>query len=71
MRPVLTRIGRRTRAGGLSSLTMDEQQQTSRNGRTLLIAGLHLGALWALAVAEPLFDLMHKNPDFLAARRMV
>jgi hypothetical protein len=31
---------------------------------------LHLGALWALAVAEPLFDLIRKNPDFLAARGM-
>ncbi len=34
----------------------------------LLIAGLHISALWSLAVAQPLFDLMHKNPDFLAAR---
>ena len=31
---------------------------------------MHLGALWALAVAEPLFDLIRKNPDFLAARGM-
>lgn len=31
---------------------------------------LHLGALWALAVAQPLFDLIRKNPDFLAARGM-
>jgi hypothetical protein len=29
---------------------------------------LHLGALWALAVAQPLFDVIRKNPDFLAAR---
>jgi hypothetical protein len=35
-----------------------------------VIAGLHLSALWSLAVAEPLFDLLHKNPDFLAARGM-
>ena len=35
-----------------------------------MIAGLHLSALWSLAVAEPLFDLLHKNPDFLAARGM-
>jgi sulfatase-like protein len=38
--------------------------------RPLLVAGLHLAALWSVAVAEPLFDLMHKNPDFLAARGM-
>jgi hypothetical protein len=31
---------------------------------------LHLGALWALAIAQPLFDLIRKNPDFLAARDM-
>jgi hypothetical protein len=36
----------------------------------LRLAALHLGALWSLAVAEPLFDLMRKNPDFLAARGM-
>jgi sulfatase-like protein len=29
---------------------------------------LHIGALWAVAVAEPLFDLIRDNPDFLAAR---
>jgi Sulfatase len=34
----------------------------------LLAAMLHLGALWALAVAQPLFDLIRQNPDFLAAR---
>jgi hypothetical protein len=36
--------------------------------RPLLWALLHLGALWALAVAQPLFDLIRENPDFLAAR---
>jgi hypothetical protein len=38
--------------------------------RPLLTAALHLGALWSLAVAEPLFDLIRKNPDFLASRGM-
>ena len=38
--------------------------------RSLLLALLHLGALWALAVAQPLFDLIGQNPDFLAARGM-
>src|SRR5436190_3336759 len=38
--------------------------------RPLLTAALHLGALWSLAVAEPRFDLIRKNPDFLASRGM-
>ncbi|HYY21612.1 MAG TPA: sulfatase-like hydrolase/transferase [Thermoleophilaceae bacterium] len=45
------------------------EPSTERPGkRSLLFAGLHVGALWTLAVAEPLFDLIRKNPDFLAAR---
>jgi Sulfatase len=47
---------------------VEPEGQHSR--RPLLVAGLHIAALWSLAVAEPLFDLMHKNPDFLAARGM-
>jgi hypothetical protein len=42
----------------------------AERGRPLLWALLHLGALWALAVAQPLFDLIGENPDFLAARAM-
>jgi hypothetical protein len=30
-------------------------------------AALDLGALSALGIAQPLFDLVSKNPDFLAA----
>jgi hypothetical protein len=37
----------------------------------LPVAGFHLGALSALAVAQPLFDLLSKNPDFLAARALI
>src|SRR5919197_4040154 len=33
----------------------------------LLVAGLHLAALSSFALAQPLFDLLEKNPDFLAA----
>src|SRR5438045_3048153 len=33
----------------------------------LVVAGLHLGALSSFALAQPLFDLLGKNPDFLAA----
>ena len=38
---------------------------------SLARAALHLGALAALAIAQPLFDLISKNPDFLAARRLI
>jgi len=34
-------------------------------------AALHLAALSALAIAQPLFDLISKNPDFLAARALI
>jgi hypothetical protein len=43
---------------------------SSGPARSLGLSTLHLGALWALAVAEPLLDLIQKNPDFLAARGM-
>jgi sulfatase-like protein len=33
-----------------------------------LVATGHLAALWSLAVAEPLFDLLGRNPEFFAAR---
>lgn len=36
--------------------------------RRLLIGAGHLAALWALAFAQPLFDLLGKNPDFFVAR---
>ncbi len=38
---------------------------------SLPMAALHIGALSALAVAEPLFDLIQKNPDFLVARALI
>jgi hypothetical protein len=31
-------------------------------------AALHLGGLWALAFAQPLFDLLGRNPQFFVAR---
>ncbi|MEK6278605.1 MAG: sulfatase-like hydrolase/transferase [Actinomycetota bacterium] len=38
-------------------------------GRPSLLAGAgHLAALWALAFAQPLFDLLGRNPDFFVAR---
>jgi len=35
---------------------------------SLLVGSGHLAALWALAFAEPLFDLLGQNPDFFVAR---
>jgi Sulfatase len=36
--------------------------------RQLLERGLHIAVLWALAVAQPLFDLLGRNPEFFALR---
>lgn len=36
--------------------------------RAVLGAGLHVAALWALAVAQPLFDLLGGNAEFFAVR---
>jgi hypothetical protein len=36
--------------------------------RQLLERGLHIAVLWALAVAQPLFDLLGRNPEFFATR---
>jgi hypothetical protein len=36
--------------------------------RSTAAAGLHLAALWALAVAQPLFDLLGRNAEFFAVR---
>lgn len=38
------------------------------SGRPLLERGLHVTVLWALAVAQPLFDLLGRNPEFFATR---
>jgi Sulfatase len=35
---------------------------------SLLLGAGHLAALWALAFAQPLFDLLGRNPDFFIAR---
>jgi sulfatase-like protein len=36
--------------------------------RRVLERGAHLAVLWAFAVAQPLFDLLDRHPDFLPAR---
>lgn len=40
-----------------------------QTARPSLLAGAgHLAALWALAFAQPIFDLLGRNPDFFVAR---
>lgn len=34
----------------------------------MLVTWLHLGALWAFAVAQPLLDLLGDTPEFFVAR---
>jgi hypothetical protein len=47
----------------------DQGAGDSTPGRpSLLLGSAHLAALWALAFAEPLFDLLGRNPDFFVAR---
>lgn len=35
---------------------------------SILMGGLHLAALWALAILQPLLNLLGNNPDFFVAR---
>jgi hypothetical protein len=35
---------------------------------SILMSGLHLAALWALAIVQPLLNLLGSNPDFFVAR---
>ncbi len=43
--------------------------EASRPDRpSLLVGAAHLAALWALAFAEPLYDLLGRSPDFFVAR---
>ena len=35
---------------------------------SILLGGLHLAGLWALAIVQPLLNLLGKNPDFFVAR---
>jgi hypothetical protein len=35
---------------------------------SILMSGLHLAALWALAIVQPLLNLLGNNPDFFVAR---
>ncbi len=39
-----------------------------REGQALCLNGLHLLALWAFALVQPLFDLLGRNADFFVAR---
>jgi hypothetical protein len=41
---------------------------TRRRAHQVLLGGGHLAVLWAIAVAQPLFDLLGRNPEFFAVR---
>jgi Sulfatase len=45
-----------------------ERSATRESLRGLALDGAHLAALSALALAQPLFDLLSDNPEFFAAR---
>jgi Sulfatase len=45
---------------------MEGSAGQGRRRRLLLERGAHLGALWAFAVARPLFDLLGRSPEFFA-----
>jgi len=38
------------------------------NPPSIFMGGLHLAALWALAIVQPLLNLLGNNPDFFVAR---
>jgi hypothetical protein len=57
------RSGRRTRSVRRQAGGFDSPAE-----RSLVSCGLHLGALWALAFVQPLFDLLGRNADFFVAR---
>jgi hypothetical protein len=42
--------------------------ETSRRGPSLLLGAAHLAVLWAFAFAQPLLNLLAKNPEFFVAR---
>ncbi len=47
---------------------MTEERRTAGVGRQLLVAWLHLTALWAFALARPLFAVLEDSPEFFVAR---
>ncbi len=53
-------------AAGRASATRSGRRRPT--GREVLVAFLHLGALWGFAVAQPLFDLLGRNAEFFATR---
>jgi sulfatase-like protein len=56
-------------ASGAESAPRDEAATGSAAGRvTFARAALHLGGLWALAFAQPLFDQLGRNAEFFVAR---
>jgi hypothetical protein len=52
----------------LSPVSRATSDGRARGRPGLLVGAGHLAALWALAFAQPLFDLLGRNPDFFVAR---
>jgi hypothetical protein len=44
------------------------ETEAPRKAPRILVGGVHLAALWALAVIQPLLSLLGSNPDFFVAR---
>jgi hypothetical protein len=61
---------RSSRAGGACSTVPDRERRQTRpsRAREALTNGAHLAVLSALALAQPLFDILGRNPTFFAAR---
>ena len=45
-----------------------EEKAAPLDPPSILMSGLHLAALWALAIVQPLLNLLGNNPDFFVAR---
>src|SRR5215218_6513226 len=53
--------------GGIPSLRGSQVIGVSRT-RLAILRGTHLAVLWAVAVAQPIFDLVGRNAEFFVAR---
>ena len=50
------------------SVAPGRQPSRREAAKVLALAGLHLAVLWALGVAQPVFDLLGRNAAFFVAR---
>lgn len=51
-----------------SELSISPAPSRREPPKVLVVAGVHLAALWALGVAQPIFDLLGHNAEFFVAR---